>query len=356
MRPRSRQSQSSSRSQRPIKQSPSYPWSIGQIATLSIILEASSRKAGNVFPGVSFSDMHYEDFVRSAMAIGPVLDQAGRVGTGRLIYRAVEATRSSVGINTNLGTLLLLVPMAVALHQSQQAQNKQAQNKQASNKQASSKQASNKQLQTVTPSQLKNATRKVLQQLDKSDSQWVYKAIVLASPGGLGSSDKMDVRNSKAPDDLLEAMRLASPLDWIARSYANNFEELFQEIAPAILQEVQDCGDTSEGVRRFQVRWLAKHGDSLVLRKQGEHENQQLMLRAAKVASALDALSDQERQQLVVAQFEKQWLQLDRWLRAKGNRRNPGTTADLIAAALFVLLATDQLTYSSSASPVGRAN
>jgi triphosphoribosyl-dephospho-CoA synthase len=203
---------------------------------------------------------------------------------------------------------------------------------------------------------LKNATRKVLQQLDKSDSQWVYKAIVLASPGGLGSSDKMDVRNSKAPDDLLEAMRLASPLDWIARSYANNFEELFQEIAPAILQEVQDCGDTSEGVRRFQVRWLAKHGDSLVLRKQGEHENQQLMLRAAKVASALDALSDQERQQLVVAQFEKQWLQLDRWLRAKGNRRNPGTTADLIAAALFVLLATDQLTYSSSASPVGRAN
>jgi triphosphoribosyl-dephospho-CoA synthase len=346
MRPRSRQSQSSSRSQRPIKQSPSYPWSIGQIATLSIILEASSRKAGNVFPGVSFSDMHYEDFVRSAMAIGPVLDQAGRVGTGRLIYRAVEATRSSVGINTNLGTLLLLVPMAVALHQSQQAQNKQAPNKQAPNKQ----------LQTVTPSQLKNATRKVLQQLDKSDSQWVYKAIVLASPGGLGSSDKMDVRNSKAPDDLLEAMRLASPLDWIARSYANNFEELFQEIAPAILQEVQNCGDTSEGVRRFQVRWLAKHGDSLVLRKQGEHENQQLMLRAAKVASALDALSDQERQQLVVAQFEKQWLQLDRWLRAKGNRRNPGTTADLIAAALFVLLATDQLTYSSSASPVGRAN
>jgi triphosphoribosyl-dephospho-CoA synthase len=351
MRPRSRQSQSSSRSQRPIKQSPSYPWSIGQIATLSIILEASSRKAGNVFPGVSFSDMHYEDFVRSAMAIGPVLDQAGRVGTGRLIYRAVEATRSSVGINTNLGTLLLLVPMAVALHQSQQVLNKQASNKQVSNKQVS-----NKQLQTVTPSQLKNATRKVLQQLDKSDSQWVYKAIVLASPGGLGSSDKMDVRNSKAPDDLLEAMRLASPLDWIARSYANNFEELFQEIAPAILQEVQDCGDTSEGVRRFQVRWLAKHGDSLVLRKQGEHENQQLMLRAAKVASALDALSDQERQQLVVAQFEKQWLQLDRWLRAKGNRRNPGTTADLIAAALFVLLATDQLTYSSSASPVGRAN
>lgn len=336
MPPRSSKNQPSSRSQRPIKQSPNYPWSVGQIATLSIILEASCRKAGNVFPGVSFSDMHYEDFVRSAMAIGPVLDQAGRVGTGRLIYRAVEATRISVGINTNLGTLLLLVPMAVALHQSLNS--------------------SNKKLATVTPSQLKNATREVLKQLNKSDSQWVYNAIILASPGGLGSSEKMDVRNSKAPDDLLEAMRLASPLDWIARCYANNFEELFQEIAPAILQEVQDCGDVSEGVRRFQVRWLAEHGDSLVLRKQGESENQQLKLRAAKVADVLGGLSNQGKQQVVIAQFEKQWLQLDRWLRAKGNRRNPGTTADLIAAALFVLLATDQLTYSSSASPVGRAN
>jgi len=336
MRPRSRKSQSSSRSQQPIKQSLNYPWSIGQIATLSIILEASSRKAGNVFPGISFADMHYEDFVRSAMAIGPVLDQAGRIGTGRLIYRAVEATRNSVGINTNLGTLLLLVPLAIALHQSRCA--------------------ADKKLPTVNPSQLENATRKVLQQLNKSDSQWVYKAIVLASPGGLGSSDKMDVRDSKAPDDLREAMQLASPLDWIARCYTDNFEALFQEIAPAILQEAQECGDVSEGVRRFQVRWLAEHGDSLVLRKQGEHENKQLKLRAAKVAYALDILSDQERQQLVIAPFEKQWLQLDRWLRAKGNRRNPGTTADLIAAALFVLLATDQLTYSSSASPVGRAN
>ncbi|MEY4565798.1 MAG: hypothetical protein RLY14_768 [Planctomycetota bacterium] len=336
MPPRSNKNQPNFRSQRQLKQNSEFPWSIGQLATLSIILEASSRKAGNVFPGASFSDMHYEDFVRSAIAIGPVLAQAGRVGMGRLIYRAVEATRSSVGINTNLGTLLLLVPMAIALHESQQA--------------------SSKKLTTTTPSQLKNATREVLQQLNKSDSQWVYKAIILASPGGLGSSEKMDVRNSKAPDDLLEAMRLASPLDWIARCYANNFEELFQEIAPAILHEVQGCGDVSEGVRRFQVRWLAKHGDSLVLRKQGERENQQLKLRAAKVEHALSTLSDQEMQQPVIAQFERHWLQLDRWLRAKGNRRNPGTTADLIAAALFVLLATDQLTYSSSASPVGRAN
>ena len=35
--------------------------------------------------------------------------------------------------------------------------------------------------------------------------------------------------------------------------------------------------------------------------------------------------------------------ELDDWLRGDGNRRNPGTTADLIAAGLFVLLRTGQL-------------
>ncbi|MFN5467079.1 MAG: hypothetical protein ACK5AM_03065 [Pirellulaceae bacterium] len=31
-------------------------------------------------------------------------------------------------------------------------------------------------------------------------------------------------------------------------------------------------------------------------------------------------------------------MNFDQWLRADGNRRNPGTTADLIAAALMVAL------------------
>jgi triphosphoribosyl-dephospho-CoA synthase len=34
--------------------------------------------------------------------------------------------------------------------------------------------------------------------------------------------------------------------------------------------------------------------------------------------------------------FESKWSALDTSLRNDGNRRNPGTTADLIAAALYV--------------------
>ena len=34
----------------------------------------------------------------------------------------------------------------------------------------------------------------------------------------------------------------------------------------------------------------------------------------------------------------RELARFDRWLRADGHRRNPGTTADLIAACLFVCL------------------
>ena len=58
-------------------------------------------------------------------------------------------------------------------------------------------------------------------------------------------------------------------------------------------------------------------------------------------ASVLDAAaSGDDVYQAVLADF-------DFWLRSDGHRRNPGTTADLIAAALFVLLRERQIKLAS---------
>ena len=43
------------------------------------------------------------------------------------------------------------------------------------------------------------------------------------------------------------------------------------------------------------------------------------------------------------AAYDESLAKFDHWLRADGHRRNPGTTADLIAAGLFVLLREGRL-------------
>jgi triphosphoribosyl-dephospho-CoA synthase len=71
-------------------------------------LEVSAPKPGNVSPELHFHDTRYEDFLASAVAIGPALAAAGENPVGTTIRNAVEATLRWTRSNTNLGIVLLL--------------------------------------------------------------------------------------------------------------------------------------------------------------------------------------------------------------------------------------------------------
>ena len=87
--------------------------SIGTAATLASIYEATARKPGNVYPGADFDETTtYAAFVKSAIAIGPVVENVATACVGRTVRDAVRATREVVSTNTNLGTLLLIAPLA----------------------------------------------------------------------------------------------------------------------------------------------------------------------------------------------------------------------------------------------------
>ena len=88
------------------------PLPIGLCAQLACILEATARKPGNVHRYADFADATYLDFLLSAAAIAPVMEQAPRRRVGETVLRAVRATRRVVATNTNLGTILLLAPLA----------------------------------------------------------------------------------------------------------------------------------------------------------------------------------------------------------------------------------------------------
>src|SRR3954449_10196033 len=82
-------------------------------ATLACLYEATARKPGNVHPGENFDDATtYAAFVASAVVIGPIMSSAADLGVGRTVLASVRATRQAVNTNTNLGTILLLAPLA----------------------------------------------------------------------------------------------------------------------------------------------------------------------------------------------------------------------------------------------------
>jgi triphosphoribosyl-dephospho-CoA synthase len=74
---------------------------------------------------------------------------------------------------------------------------------------------------------------------------------------------------------------------------------------------------------------LARNPDTLIRRKLGLEEAEEASRRADHVLS-LGWPRRPEGQEAV--------LELDAWLRARGNQRNPGATADLVTASLFVAL------------------
>jgi triphosphoribosyl-dephospho-CoA synthase len=277
------------------------PLSTGAAATSACLYEATAQKPGNVHPGAGFDDVTYADFVISALAIGPIVERSAARGVGQTVLDAVRATRAAVGTNTNLGTLLLIAPLAVV----QETQ------------------------------QLEAGMSSVLGRLDYQDTRLVYEAIRLSAAGGLGRAQQADVFSDPPANlTLVDAMRLAAESDLVARQYTNGFADVLGGTAVWIAEGLVRGWSLSASIVFTHIRQMAAHADSLIRRKCGE----QIAVEASERAQVVLCSGEPGDEK-----FELALKELDSWLRADGHRRNPGTTADLIAAGLFVLLREGRL-------------
>jgi triphosphoribosyl-dephospho-CoA synthase len=272
------------------------PEEVAAAGQLACLLEVSAPKPGNVSPERHFHDTRFEDFLASAVAIGPALTAAGEHPLGITIRRAVEATLRWTRSNTNLGIVLLLAPLArAALRQG---------------------------------GDLRHRLQSVLAETTVADAGEVYAAIRRARPGGLGESKTEDV--AKAPTvSLRNAMALAAERDAIAREYVTNFASTFEIGVPAVLAARRDGLGWSDTVVEAYLALLVAAPDTHIARKLGAAEAAAISGRAREVRDAGGTRSPQGRQALGI---------LDAELRDQRNRRNPGTTADLTCAALFVVI------------------
>ena len=285
----------------PLDRENSTRLSLANAATLACIWEVSAPKPGNVHRGADFEDVTYLDFIASAVVAGPIVARAGEIGVGRAVLEGVRATRAIAGSNTNLGTLLLFAPLAA--------------------------------VPRGIP--LVDGVGEVLDRLTFDDTRDVYEAIRVSSAGGLGHTKEADV--SEAPPaelKLVEAMQMAADRDLVARQYVNRFFDVFTGAAAWIEEGMARGWTLASAIVQAQLRQMAKEPDSLILRKCGMQMAKEASDRAASVLEAGNPGDET---------FEDAIGHFDFWLRSDGHRRNPGTTADLIAAGLFVLLREGRL-------------
>jgi triphosphoribosyl-dephospho-CoA synthase len=268
--------------------------SVGQLAQIACLLEVTARKPGNVHRFSDSGELEFLDFLLSAAAIGKAFDAARREGVGSTVFAAVEATRQVVTTNTNLGMILLLAPLAAV----------------------------------PLEDDLTSGVERVLRATTVEDARQVYGAIRMANPGGLGQADEQDVA-SEPTVTLRAAMALAAERDLVARQYANGFQEVLQEALPLIRLSLEGGQALETAVITTYLGILARYPDSLIARKFGLIRAQEVSVKAAEIV-ACDWPNDRESKRLCE--------DFDAWLRREGNRLNPGTTADLVAAALFAAL------------------
>lgn len=274
----------------------SFQFSISQCATLACLLEVSAPKPGNVHRGADFEDCTLNDFLASAVALGPVMEESIRNPVGQTILSGIRATRAVTSANTNLGIILLLAPLAAVPREEP----------------------------------LNEGAQKILSELTPEDARDTYEAIRLANPGGLDPTDEtVDEMNTSEPppENLLAAMKSAAHRDMVARQYAQNFHDVFQLVIPCLCN--QEISSISERIVATQLQLMRQFPDSLIQRKCGIELANEASARANQVLLAGPVGS--ENYVSALADF-------DFWLRCDGNRRNPGTTADLIAAGLFAAL------------------
>lgn len=221
----------------------------------------------------------------------------------------MAATRAGVGQNTNLGIVLLCAPLAAAAER---------------------------------PGPLRDGLGCVLAGLDAADAAGLYAAIRLANPGGLGSAARHDVTAEGPPPPFLAAMAEAAVRDRIARAYVSGFEDLFTVGLPALAAARARGLAEPWTTTAVHLAFLTGFPDSHIARKFGAATAERVR---AEAASALRGLTLGEGARAAL-------LAHDSALKTAGF--NPGTSADLTVATLF-LDAVQRLKDGEPAQPANKS-
>lgn len=305
---------------------------VERCCTLASLLEVSaSPKPGNVhrFSKKDDHSMQYEQFLAAIAAISPnylevakksrALVQQGKILKGNLelgyhMKNAMETMiKSQDGGNLLLGHLLLLMPLAAA---------------------------SGMLLDVKNPniSDLRASLKLVLESGTPEDVVRMYEGIRACNPGGLGKVKKHDITSpgfkqelEDAGADFIEVFSLNRDTDMISHEWTSAFDITFNEGFSSLRKRVNQGYCLNDAIVQLFIEILAKYPDSLILRKNDMRIASEISRKAKGILEGGGMFSDKGREMI---------RSLDRELILGKGKTNPGTTADLVASSIFVLLAS----------------
>jgi len=295
---------------------------ISKCLQLAILLEVRAEKPGNVNLTSGFEGTGVEHFLASSVAAGPSFQMAayrgimvaqkrlgvGEVGLGELIRDcAVDIAGWQRGGNTILGTVMLFAPVAVAAGMTPFRGD------------------------VVDFGVLRKNIDVVVKATNALDAVGLYEAVGIANPSGLGDAPDLDVTDPRSKERLIrenvslfEVFKIAAGYDDICFEWVNNFPITFDLAYPYLKQQLEIKPLNVAVVHTF-LKILAERSDTFIARKGGKEK---------ALAVSAEAKQVLEAGGLETVEGKKRLKAFDASLRLSGNVFNPGTTADLTAAAL----------------------
>lgn len=295
---------------------------IARCIQLAMVMEVSAYpKPGNVDRNHDYEDTRFEHFLASAVSIHPVMENAAKskTGVGSLIHSAVrESAKWQNGGNTHFGAFILLVPLAMAagdiLHKKHE----------------------------FTIEELVSCAHDIVKKTNVQDAIEFYRSFETAKVR-VNPVDKFDLQDSSSLGSLDEENTTLYDLMEISRSYdliADEWVSGFERCANCGETIINFMGSTNKfGEPKLDVndvvvyaflKILSENRDTFIQTKFDETTADYVSGRARDILlefkpqrSGFDAV------RLAVEEFDDELL-------SKGI--NPGSTADIVIAGLFIAL------------------
>ena len=270
--------------------------------------DVRAPKPGNVSEASPARGVTAQDFILSAEACAADLCAPG-LAVGERIYNAIAARRQAVETNTNLGIVLLCAPLVQCALDFADSSD------------------------SAPEASMRERLRTVLATTTIADARAVYKAINLANAGGMGEVASQDL-STEPTVNLRAAMALATERDTIAAEYANDYALIFDTALPYYLALRERWGYNIHSVTGLYLFILGNYPDSLVTRKFGKNKADAVSRVFRTVASEFAGREDPNS-------MKDELASCDAMLKARGI--NPGTTADIAVASIFLAKILDKL-------------